>query len=58
MRVFIGQFTEQDLKNGLDKELIAIAQRKEELSRNGIKYIQSEFDKNHQIMKVWLTDKY
>lgn len=58
MRVYIGEFTEQDLKNGNDKKAILEAQEKEELKRNGIKYIESDFNKKKQVMKVWLTDNF
>lgn len=58
MRVYIGEFTEQDLKNGNDKKAILEAQEKEENKRNGIKYIESEFNKKKQTMKVWLTDNF
>lgn len=58
MKVFIGDFTEQDLRNGVDKIAIQVAQEREELKRNGIKYIESKHDKKKNVMKVWLTDKY
>lgn len=58
MKVFIGSFTEQDLKQGNDKKAIAEAQEREELKRNGIKYIESKHDKKKNVMKVWLTDKF
>lgn len=58
MLVFVGEFTETDLKNGADKKAIEEAQNQEELKRNGIKYIESKFDKKKQTMKVWLTDKF
>lgn len=57
MKVFVGDFTEQDLRNGVDKVAILEAQEKEENKRNGIKYIESKHDKKKQVMKVWLTDK-
>ena len=58
MKVYIGTFTEQDLKEGNDKKAIYEAQEKEEFKRNGIKYIQSEYNKKKQTIKVWLTDKF
>lgn len=57
MKVFIGEFTEECLKMGVDKKAILEAQEREELKRNGIKYIESKFDGKKQVMKVWLTDK-
>lgn len=56
MKVYIGEFTEQDLIQGKDKEAIAEAKEREELKRNGIKYIESKHDKKKNVMKVWLTD--
>jgi hypothetical protein len=58
MRVYIGEFTMQDLKDGVDKVAIAEALEKDSNKRNGIKYIESEYIKDRQVMKVWLTDKF
>ena len=58
MKVYIGEFTEQDLKQGNDKKAIAEAQEKDENKRNGIKYIESKHDKKKNAMKVWLTDNF
>lgn len=58
MKVFIGSFTEKDLKEGNDKKAILEAQEKEELKINGIKYIESKHNKKKQTMEVWLTDKF
>lgn len=61
MKVYIGEFTEDDLVNGRDKEAINKALEKEELKSNGIKYIESELiRKKGKIVgiKVWLTDKF
>lgn len=58
MKVYIGTFTEQDLKEGNDKKAIHEAQERDEMKRNGIKYIESKYDKKTQTMKVWLTDKF
>ncbi len=52
MKVYIGEFTEQDLKQGKDKKAIAEAQEKDENKRNGIKYIESKYDKKKNVMKV------
>lgn len=58
MKVFIGNFTAQDLKNGNDKIAIDNAINQEHNKRNGIKYIVSQYDKKKQLMKIWLTDNY
>jgi 2-C-methyl-D-erythritol 4-phosphate cytidylyltransferase len=58
MKVYIGEFTEQDLKQGNDKKAIAEAQERDENKRNGIKFIESKHDKKKNVMKVWLTDKF
>lgn len=61
MKVYIGEFTEQDLKQGLDKQAIAKAQEEEQNKRNGIQYIESKYimkAKQIHSIKVWLTDKY
>ena len=57
MKVYIGEFTEQDLKQGNDKKAIAEAQERDENKRNGIKFIESKIDFKKGIIKVWLTDK-
>lgn len=49
MRVYIGEFTGQDLKEGKDKQAIKEAQDREELKRNGIKYIESEIIKRNRL---------
>ena len=36
MKVYIGEFTETDLKQGNDKKAISEAQEKDENKRNGI----------------------
>lgn len=61
MKVYIGAFTEQDLKEGNDKKAILEAQNKEELKANNIKYIESKAimkNKKFHSMKVWLTDNF
>lgn len=58
MKVYIGEFTETDLKQGNDKKAIAEAQEKDENKRNGIKYIESEYLKKKNVIKIWLTDKF
>ena len=58
MKVYIGEFSEQDLKNGKDKKAISEAKDKEENKRNGIKYVFSEFNKKKQTIKVYLTDNF
>ena len=58
MKVYIGEFTEQDLIQGKDKEAIAEAQERDENKRNGIKYIESKHDKKKNVMKIWLTDNF
>ena len=61
MKVYIGEFKEQDLKDGNDKKAILEAKEKDELKRNGIQYIEAkEVMKNKQFhsMKIWLTDNF
>lgn len=56
MKIYIGEFTEQDLRSGKDKEAILKAQEEPQNKRNGIKYIESKVVKGK--MKVWLTDNF
>ena len=58
MKIYIGEFTEQDLKEGNDKKAILIAKESEELKRNGIQFIESSWNKKNNTMKVWLTDNF
>ena len=51
MKVYIGEFTETDLKQGNDKKAISEAQEKDENKRNGIKYIESEYLKKKNVIK-------
>lgn len=58
MKVYIGEFTEQDLIEGNDKKAISEAKEREENKRNGLKYIESKHDKKKNVMKIWLTDDF
>ena len=58
MKVYIGEFTETDLKQGNDKKAISEAQEKDENKRNSIKYIESEYLKKKNVIKIWLTEKF
>ncbi len=58
MKTYIGEFTEQDLRLGIDKKAILTAQEIESNERNGLKYIESVYDKKKGVMKIWLTDKF
>lgn len=54
MEKYIGQFTENDLINGVDKIKVA-----EEMEKTGLKYVNTEFVKKGKKvvgMKVWLCD--
>lgn len=61
MKIFIGTFTEEDLKNGRDKQAISEAKELEQNKRNGLRFIESKIIKKSgkpHAMKVWLTDKF
>lgn len=58
MKVYVGEYTGQDLKTGKDKKDITVAQEKDTNKRNGIKYIVSKYSKKTGTMKVWLSDRY
>jgi hypothetical protein len=61
MKVYLGEFSKQDLEKGLDKQAISKAIDDENNKRNNIKFIDSKLVKKAgQIvsMKVWLTDNY
>ena len=40
------------------KKAISEAQEKDENKRNGIKYIESEYLKKKNVIKIWLTEKF
>lgn len=54
MEVYVGQFTEDDLKNGVDKKKIAEAKKE-----NNLKYVNTKLVKKGGkivAMKVWVCD--
>jgi hypothetical protein len=61
MIVYVGEFTEEDLKNGSDKKAILEAQESPENKRNGIRFIEAKEvfkKKKFHSMKIWLTDRF
>ncbi len=54
MEIFVGTFSEEDLKNKKDKKMITEKQKE-----TGLKYIKNTITKDNSkpVMKVWLTDK-
>lgn len=56
MEVYVGQFNEEDLKNGTDKQKIA-----EAMEQHQLKYTRTKFvKKKGEIVgiKVWVTDDF
>lgn len=55
MEIFVGTFTEQDLKDKKDKE--AIEKSKQE---TGLKFIKNKIttENGQKVMKVWLSNKF
>lgn len=55
MDIFVGTFTEQQLKSKEDK--IAIDEAKQ---KTGLKFIKNKITKQNgvKVMKVWLSDKF
>lgn len=51
-KIYIGEYTEKDLKNGKDKKDIEKAKEK-----TGLKYVISEIT-NKPSLKIWLSDDF
>lgn len=52
--VFVGEFTESDLKNGIDKKAVA-----EKMEKTGLKYTNTKIAKNknkERVLRIWVCN--